>query len=343
MKLNYLIVGHTHENIDQMFSRFSVALRRINVFDIEHLMEVARSCFKDGVSPECQLIDEVHDIKSWMSGCYNKIRDVSYQHAFKIIRAEDGQVIGQGKLYSFDPTWLPKKDLATTEDEKKLEIQAQRASKFLQDYAKMQRDIAEGTFQLAKKVAWVTPEAPFHAIDNDQVPLTTPTQRRNIESDISVNEEIEATIDVNQRNYSAAQMNDYVQGLRDSVASHVRPVPRPIYTGAQKSTAGRRARDHLARYILGESDDPDYDVGYNKMKKGSMAVLIAPESEKTSRTDYPFRISLGRSRGWPRYLYLCEVQEQLLNEEGEKCLRWLTCGTNKLTQGQKDSQNADSQ
>lgn len=111
VKLNYLIVGHTHENIDQMFSRFSVALRRVNVWDVEHLMEVARTCFKDGVTPECQLIDEVHDIKTWMSGCYNTIRDVSYQHAFKIFRGEDGQVIGQGKRYSFDPTWLPKEGI----------------------------------------------------------------------------------------------------------------------------------------------------------------------------------------------------------------------------------------
>jgi hypothetical protein len=213
--------------------------------------------------------------------------------------------------------WFYDADRATTEEEKKLEFQAQRASKFLQEYAKMQRDIAEGTFQLAKKIAWVTPEAPFYDAENDQ---TTSTRGSDIESDKSANEQImEATIDVIQRNYSEAQMNDYVQGLRESVAAHVRPVPRPIYTGAQKSTAGRRARDHLAQYILGESDDPDYDVSYNTMKRGSMAVLIAPESEKTSRTDYPFRISLGRSRGWSRYLYLCEVQEQLENEKGENC------------------------
>ena len=38
--------------------------------------------------------------------------------------------------------WVYDADRATTEEEKKLEFQAQRASKFLQEYAKMQRDIA---------------------------------------------------------------------------------------------------------------------------------------------------------------------------------------------------------
>lgn len=107
VKLNYLIVGHTHENIDQMFSRFSVALRRVNVWDIDHLMEVARTCFKDGLSPKCQLIDEVHDIKSWMKGCYNDVRDVSYQHCFKIFPGSNGEILAQAKRYSFDPKWLP--------------------------------------------------------------------------------------------------------------------------------------------------------------------------------------------------------------------------------------------
>jgi hypothetical protein len=108
VKINYLIVGHTHENIDQMFSRFAVALRRLNVWDIEHLMEVARNCFKDGVVPECQLIDEVHDIKGWMHGCYNEVRDVSFQHCFKIFSGPTGDVLVQAKRYSFDPFWLPK-------------------------------------------------------------------------------------------------------------------------------------------------------------------------------------------------------------------------------------------
>jgi hypothetical protein len=183
----------------------------------------------------------------------------------------------------------------------------------------MQRDITAGTFVLKRKTPWVLHEASFQVTGPMMPPSGSLTTHARDAEVLSVDAPM-ADIDANERGYTDAQLADYVQGLRESVAVHVRPVPRPIYIGAQRNTAGRRARDHLAQYILGETDDPDYDVRYNKMKQGSMAVLIAPESEKTARTEYPFRISLGRSRGWSRYLYLCEVQEQLLNEKGKKYL-----------------------
>lgn len=184
----------------------------------------------------------------------------------------------------------------------------------------MQRDIAAGTFELKGKTTWVLHEAPFE-VTGPMMPVPSGALSANgRDAEVLIVDEPMADTNDIERGYTDAQLADYVQGLRDSVAVHVRPVPRPIYIGAQKNTIGRRARDHLAQYILGETDDPDYDVSYSKMKKGSMAVLIAPESEKTARTEYPFRIALGRSRGWSRYLYLCEVQEQLLNEKGEKCL-----------------------
>ena len=99
-----------------MFSRFSVALRKVNAWDIETLMEVARDSFKE-MKPECALIDEVHDIKGWLSkidpknnpdGCYHQVNDVSYQHCFKVELDSAENVIVQGKRYSFDPECLPK-------------------------------------------------------------------------------------------------------------------------------------------------------------------------------------------------------------------------------------------
>ncbi|KAK3249618.1 hypothetical protein CYMTET_40961 [Cymbomonas tetramitiformis] len=337
-------------------------------------MEVARNCFKDGVVPECQLIDEVHDIKGWMHGCYNEVRDVSFQHAFKIFSGPTGDVLVQAKRYSFDPVWLPKEggvkvfksslpegspcfvepksinELSARKQAKQLATSRKSTSNPLKEIEDLviqcQRNLClciRGTFELKEKTTWVLHEAPFE-VTGPMMPVPSGALSANgRDAEVLIVDESMADTNDIERGYTDAQLADYVQGLRDSVAVHVRPVPRPIYIGAQKNTIGRRARDHLAQYILGETDDPDYDVSYSKMKKGSMAVLIAPESEKTARTEYPFRIALGRSRGWSRYLYLCEVQEQLLNEKGEKCLRWLTCGTFKLTSAsQKEAQNADS-
>ena len=41
VKVNFLLVGHTHENIDQHFSRFSIALRQRDCLTLDDLMKVA--------------------------------------------------------------------------------------------------------------------------------------------------------------------------------------------------------------------------------------------------------------------------------------------------------------
>lgn len=102
-----------------MFSRFSVALRKVNAWDIETLMQVARDSFKE-MKPECSLIEEVRDIKGWLpkidsqnpDGCYIPVNDVSFQHCFKIEHDSEENVIVKGKRYSFDPLWLPENGIS---------------------------------------------------------------------------------------------------------------------------------------------------------------------------------------------------------------------------------------
>ena len=181
----------------------------------------------------------------------------------------------------------------------------------------MQRDIAEGIFQLPERTPWIVHNAPFKDLGESISPTaSTSTAPNAARAAHLLCADPMQDMNIDARGYTEAQLADYIQGLRESVAIHVRPIPRPIYTGAQRNSAARKVRNELADYILGESADGNYDVSYRKMKKGSMAVLLAPESEKTARTQYPFRVCLGRSRGWSRYLYLCEVREQLTNDKG---------------------------
>ena len=48
VKVGFLLVGHTHDHIDQMFSRFSVTLRRKEVGSLPSLIE----CIKKSYMPE---------------------------------------------------------------------------------------------------------------------------------------------------------------------------------------------------------------------------------------------------------------------------------------------------
>ena len=48
VKVGFLLVGHTHDHIDQMFSRFSVTLKRKNVGSLPSLIE----CIKKKYIPE---------------------------------------------------------------------------------------------------------------------------------------------------------------------------------------------------------------------------------------------------------------------------------------------------
>ena len=43
--ISYLPVGHTHEDIDQMFSRFAIALRKYDALDAAAMGEVLRRSF----------------------------------------------------------------------------------------------------------------------------------------------------------------------------------------------------------------------------------------------------------------------------------------------------------
>ena len=85
IKVNYLLVGHTHEIIDQVFSRYAVALRQKMCLDLESLMEVAKSCYTP--LPTVEHVQAVTDWYTWfiMNGSLNKsTADLKPNHAFRI-------------------------------------------------------------------------------------------------------------------------------------------------------------------------------------------------------------------------------------------------------------------
>eukprot|EP00854_Cymbomonas_tetramitiformis_P002047 gene2048-2738_t len=81
VKINFLLVGHTHENIDQMFSRFSIRLRRKQAWTLDEMMQIAHECFTDGGT--CEHTEKIYDFGSWMSGhdigCQRSLEAASFQ------------------------------------------------------------------------------------------------------------------------------------------------------------------------------------------------------------------------------------------------------------------------
>ena len=207
---------------------------------------------------------------------------------------------------------LPFTGVGDTLKEKELKAHAERANIFLENYAKMQRDIEEGNFVLKKTTQWQMP-------DGYSSQAATSSGNSGSNSETGERAPLDVTPVGTQHAHTTSELREYENGLQESVARHVRPPPRPIYTGGKSGAKVRQERDHLVSYILGESEDGDYDVQFEKMTKRSMAILLAPESEKlVSERDrqYGFRVHLGRAAGWSDYLYLCEVQDQITNDEG---------------------------
>ncbi len=65
IKIGFLLVGHTHDQIDQMFSRFSLKLNKQRAFRLESLEEIIMDSYKP--KPEIVFVDEVADFKKFVS------------------------------------------------------------------------------------------------------------------------------------------------------------------------------------------------------------------------------------------------------------------------------------
>jgi hypothetical protein len=64
IKVGFLLVGHTHDQIDQMFSRFSTKLNRNRAFRLETLVDIVKNSYRP--QPEVIMVDETADFKTFV-------------------------------------------------------------------------------------------------------------------------------------------------------------------------------------------------------------------------------------------------------------------------------------
>ena len=105
VKVGFLMVGHTHENIDQLFSRIAKLLKRANCHTMADLERLIRRSFTP--SPATAHVTHVNDWVEFLSqeGNFEDIRDISFNHQFKIEKDAAGDVVVRSKQLSTDAEW----------------------------------------------------------------------------------------------------------------------------------------------------------------------------------------------------------------------------------------------
>ena len=110
--VNFMLVGHTHDDIDALFGRWSMALRREDFPTVPLLM---KSFMKHEAVPTIpHLIQEVPDFKKfiaeWMLDGDDTLMGHTKAHQFKFYVDSSGCPVMKYKIFCHDDDWLPKGD-----------------------------------------------------------------------------------------------------------------------------------------------------------------------------------------------------------------------------------------
>ncbi|KAL3677679.1 hypothetical protein R1sor_020635 [Riccia sorocarpa] len=108
IKVGLLIIGHTHDHVDQMFSRFSVALRGKKAFTMPQMQQVIQEAYIP--SPIFEVLEETWDFKAIVQSRPSQVlhlHDVTFNQQFKIALGGDNWPRIWTKKFSTDETWEP--------------------------------------------------------------------------------------------------------------------------------------------------------------------------------------------------------------------------------------------
>ncbi|KAL3678770.1 hypothetical protein R1sor_021726 [Riccia sorocarpa] len=108
IKLGSLLVGHTHDFVDQMFSRFSQALRRENAFTMSRLRSVIENSYDP--KPVTTILTQTWDFKHFIETepkLFRTLNDITQNQQYKFKIASALEVCVWCKQFSTDNTWEP--------------------------------------------------------------------------------------------------------------------------------------------------------------------------------------------------------------------------------------------
>jgi hypothetical protein len=108
--VNFMLVGHTHDDIDALFGRWSMALRKESYPTIPLLMRSFMTNERVPTIPH--LIQEVPDFKSFIAGSIAEgseaLQGHTKAHQFKFYLDSNGCPVMKYKMLCHHEDWLPK-------------------------------------------------------------------------------------------------------------------------------------------------------------------------------------------------------------------------------------------
>ena len=308
VKINFLLVGHTHENIDQMFSRFSIRLRRKQAWTLDEMMQVAHECFEDGVT--CEHTEKIYDFASWMSGHAIDCHEISKQQCFKFFKDANGEVVMQHKQYSTSPIWLPETPLPRLKSEPPavgpgyvapIPFTREGLEKLTELKIALQ-DIVGEKFTATHDHFWTETIIATQRRLTDggecQAPAIPFKHPEKIE--VRRNGELVRLLEAPALAIEAANAAR-VPALPARIQNRIDRPPVAMYNGNRKNTGVAQKR--AERYV----QDAQWEVSYDQMTVGSFAVALAVERENDK---FAFRVQLKRGE-WSEPLYLVKVEGRI--------------------------------
>jgi hypothetical protein len=99
--LSFLPVGHTHEDIDQVFSRLSVYLACHDAITMEELHEAIRGSYqtREGHRAKCEFWDRCTNFSDWIDPYLNLYTGIASFRQFRFYK-KDGQILVQARAHT---------------------------------------------------------------------------------------------------------------------------------------------------------------------------------------------------------------------------------------------------
>jgi hypothetical protein len=94
IKINFLPVGHTHEDIDQFFSRLAILLRRTDALSLPHLAQIIPASYKtkEAQRPVVHIWNSLGNISEWLKiNDVKKIPNITQYRSFHISEGSNGR------------------------------------------------------------------------------------------------------------------------------------------------------------------------------------------------------------------------------------------------------------
>lgn len=140
IKISFLMVGHTHEDIDQMFSCISRRLSKNNARTLVELIREIGLSYTPVI--EVDILTYMYDVRRWLEECIvPNLSGHIHQHQFKLVKGPDGKALLFYKKWSTSPAWQPAQGLHIVNGRPKGVPELIDQDKSHMNFAKMAQDL----------------------------------------------------------------------------------------------------------------------------------------------------------------------------------------------------------